>query len=131
MKEKMFQLATLAAKNAYAPYSKFYVGACVCAQNGELYSGCNVENAAYGLTLCAESGAISALIAAGQQKIRKVVIVSSADILCPPCGACRQRLFELADGNMAVHLYKMSGEYETLYIEDLLPHPFGSINLEK
>lgn len=131
MSDKMFQLAKAALKNAYAPYSKFHVGACLRAENGELYAGCNVENASYSLVLCAESSAISALISAGQKKITEVVITSSGDMLCPPCGACRQRLFELADGNIPVHLYKMSGEHKTLHMNDLLPHPFGSVNLDK
>lgn len=128
--KKMVALATKAYEQAYAPYSQFRVGACIRAQNDELFVGCNVENASYSLTLCAESTAIGAMISAGCQKIKEVVIVVPVKTLCPPCGACRNRIAELADGNIPVHLYNAAGEHQTLSINEFYPHPFGSFNLE-
>ncbi len=130
MKEKMFELAREAVTKAYAPYSRLQVVACVKADNDELFSGCNMENAVYGLTECAETGALMAMVRAGRKKIKEAVVTSSSEIVCPPCGACRQRLAELADGDIKIHLLHKNGQHKTFNLSELLPHPFGSINLE-
>lgn len=92
--EDMLKLAEDVSKNAYAPYSKFPVGACVLAENGKVYTGCNFENSSYGMTICAERNAVGSAIAAGERKIRAVAIYSPKMKNCTPCGACRQVLSE-------------------------------------
>lgn len=111
---------------AYAPYSDYQVGACFRAENGELYSGCNVENASYGMTLCAEAGALSALISAGNNKILEVALSCSGDQPCPPCGACRQRIAEFADLDTLIHLSNSKGDVTTMTFGELFPQPFNN-----
>lgn len=92
--EDMLKLAEEASKNAYAPYSKFQVGACVLAESGKIYTGCNFENSSYGMTICAERNAVGTAVAAGERKIKAVAIFSPKMKNCTPCGACRQVLSE-------------------------------------
>ncbi len=92
--EKMLELAELAAKNAYVPYSEFPVGACVLCESGNTYAGCNFENSSYGLTICAERNAVGTAIANGERKIKAIAIFSPNKKNCTPCGACRQVLSE-------------------------------------
>ena len=92
--EDMLKLAEEASKNAYAPYSKFQVGACVLAESGKIYTGCNFENSSYGMTICAERNAAGTAAAAGERKIKAVAIFSPKMKNCTPCGACRQVLSE-------------------------------------
>ena len=92
--EKMLELAELAAKNAYVPYSEFPVGACVLCESGNTYTGCNFENSSYGLTICAERNAVGTAIANGERKIKAIAIFSPNKKNCTPCGACRQVLSE-------------------------------------
>src|SRR5579862_6343991 len=96
-KEELLNLARAAQANAYAPYSKFRVGAAVLLENGDVFTGCNVENASYGLTNCAERSAIFAAVSklgGGNVKIRAVAVVNDHDVPCSPCGACRQVIAE-------------------------------------
>lgn len=90
----MLELAELAAKNAYVPYSEFPVGACVLCESGNTYTGCNFENSSYGLTICAERNAVGTAIANGERKIKAIAIFSPNKKNCTPCGACRQVLSE-------------------------------------
>lgn len=117
--------------NAYAPYSNFSVAACVRTQSGDLFAGCNVENASYNVGLCAESGAISAAIAQGHRQIVEVLVLVASHKICSPCGACRQRLLESASPNMTVHMCTLDGKYETATLAELLPHAFDAHNLEE
>ena len=119
--------------NAYAPYSKYHVGACVQAEDGTLFTGCNVENASYGLTNCAERSAIFALISAGKKKITAIAIVGSGEEIGSPCGACRQVIREFADPDTPIYLCdaKTQKVVETTNIEKLLPNSFGPEFLEK
>ena len=98
--EDMLKLAEDVSKNAYAPYSKFPVGACVLAESGKVYTGCNFENSSYGMTICAERNAVGSAIAAGEKKIKAVAIFSPKMKNCTPCGACRQVLseFQMEEG---------------------------------
>ena len=127
----LFDAANHVLDQAYAPYSNFHVGAALRAVDGSIHAGCNVENAAYSLVLCAESGAISSLIASGQQQIVEALVMADSEMLCPPCGACRQRLYELAkDEGVVVHLTtRDQAKYKALTIGELLPFAFGSRNL--
>ena len=114
-------------ERAYAPYSNFKVGCGIVTEDGQLYLGCNVENASYGLTLCAESGAISSMLADGGKCIDAVVIVSHADKPCTPCGACRQRLWEHGTAQTKVFLYtanSTSQAHQVYNLAELLPQPF-------
>lgn len=127
----MLTAAKAVLPHAYAPYSHFLVAACIRTKEGKLFSGCNVENAAFPLTLCAEANAIGSMFSAGRQKITEVLVLVSDENICPPCGACRQRLFECADANTCIHLCTISGKYESYTLTALLPFAFGPNNLEK
>jgi cytidine deaminase len=123
--EPLLDVARGALANAHAPYSRFRVGACVRAASGRLYAGCNVENASYGLTACAEGMAIGAMVAAGDREIAEVVILTERAELCPPCGRCRQQLAEFARPPVPVHLCGPEGVRLTTTLGELLPLAFG------
>lgn len=127
--EKLMNIAKEASKNAYCPYSKFSVGACLLYENGNIYSGCNVENSSYGLSLCAERNAISTAIASGEtSKISKIAIYSPKSSKCYPCGACRQWLQEFENGqDIQILLEDENGEILEYGINELLPHSFNLI----
>ncbi len=124
--EELLELAKKAAENAYAPYSKFKVGACALYENGNYYTGCNVENASYGLSLCAERNALSSALAAGEKsKLLKVAIYSPNTKLCSPCGACRQWIFEFENGqHVKIILEDEQDLIRSYCINELLPHNF-------
>lgn len=113
--------------HAYAPYSRFRVGAAVKAKGiGRIYGGCNVENASYGATICAERSAIMSMIAdAGRHDLEFVVIVTDADPVAVPCALCLQVMAEFAAPAMPVHLASVRGIEVTYTLGDLLPHPFS------
>lgn len=129
----MAKKACEAMKHAYAPYSKYHVGACVQAEDDTLFTGCNVENASYGLTNCAERTAIFSMVAAGKKKIKAIAIAGSGDELCTPCGACRQVIREFASQDTPIYLVDRKTEQvvETTNIKTLLPKSFGPDHLEK
>lgn len=122
--QQLFQIARRAMLNAYAPYSKFRVGAAVLAEDGKIYAGCNTENVSYPCGTCAETGAIAAMAAAGARKIAKILIVSDGKTLVTPCGACLQRIKEFADDNTEVILSDENENERILSIAELLPHAF-------
>jgi cytidine deaminase len=111
-------------RNAHAPYSRFKVGAALRAPSGAVYSGANVENAAYPQGQCAEASAIGALVAAGESEIAAVAVVSEQLDICPPCGGCRQRLSELARPETPVYLGRPGGGHRTFTVAELLPLSF-------
>jgi len=111
-------------KQAYAPYSSYHVGAAIRTVAGNIYAGCNVENAAYPLGNCAESSAIAAMIAAGECEIAEVFVMTKGGKPGTPCGGCRQRLAEFADAQMQVHCGLLTGETITYTLGELLPHSF-------
>jgi cytidine deaminase len=123
--EPMLELARAALAHAHAPYSRFRVGACLRAASGRLYAGCNVENASYGLTECAESVAIGAMVVAGDREITDILVVTERDAPCPPCGRCRQQLAEFARPHARVHLFGPHGQWLTTTLGELLPLAFG------
>jgi cytidine deaminase len=115
--------AKLASNNAYAPYSKFYVGACILFDDGSEYTGCNVENSSYGLSLCAERNAISSAVVHGQKgKLLAVAISSKNTTHCSPCGACRQWIYEF--NSEAEVVLENHDEIVVYKIKDLLPYAF-------
>ena len=121
--EKMLESAHLVRNRAYAPYSGFKVGASVLTKSNKIYAGCNVENASFGLTICAERNAIANAIACGEEEILALVIVSDAAKPAPPCGACRQVIAEFAD-DIPVILENLQGDRVQIYLNDLLPYQF-------
>ena len=129
MDQRLFAAASSAMERAYAPYSKFQVGAAILAGNGQIYSGCNVENAAYPNGSCAETGAIAAMVRDGVQQIREVVVIGRGDLLCTPCGGCRQRIREFAAPEIKIHVCGPEGLRRTFTREELLPASFGPENL--
>lgn len=129
--ELMLDVARQALANAHAPYSRFRVGACVRSVGGRLYAGCNVENASYPVTQCAEATAIGAMVAAGDRQIAEVVIVSDGAEPCPPCGRCRQQLSEFATATTRVHLCGPEGVRLTATLGELLPMAFGPNTLNR
>ena len=131
MDDKMLELARKSMARAYAPYSKFSVGAVVKGDNGKLYGGCNVENAAYPQGNCAEASAISAMILDGVQKLDEVVVIGEGDALVTPCGGCRQRIREFANPDTPIHICGPEGLRKTMTLDELLPFSFGPENLDK
>ncbi|MBN1684561.1 MAG: cytidine deaminase [Gammaproteobacteria bacterium] len=125
----MFDLAYTAMKKAYMPYSKFSVGACVKDENGNLYTGCNVENVSYSLTLCAEAVALGNLVVHGGKRITEVVIVASSDTIISPCGACRQRFREFCAPGVKIHMFNQKGNHKMRTIGELLPESFDTENM--
>ncbi len=127
--KQMFDVAVAARKHAHAPYSKFFVGACLRATSGKLYGGCNVENAAYPQSQCAEATAIGVMVAAGETQIAEILVVADAHGTVSPCGACRQRLREFAGDSVKVHMAGLEGVRETVTLGELLPRSFGPSHL--
>lgn len=120
--KRLVDLAKSASNNAYAPYSKYHVGAAVMVENGEIFTGCNIENASYGLTVCAERVAVFNAISKGHRKI-KYIAVYAKGILPYPCGACRQVIAEFGDPDTIVIV--SDGEKTEIYkLEELLPKTF-------
>jgi len=127
--DDMIAAARAVREKAYAPYSNFQVGACVRTKSGTLYSGANVENAAYPQGQCAEASAIGNMIAGGDSEIVEVVVIGGGDGLCTPCGGCRQRLNEFATSDTPVHVCGPEGLRKTFTLGELLPGAFGPKNL--
>ncbi len=120
--------AFAAMKNAYAPYSRFRVGAAVRTSTGQVIAGCNVENAAYGEALCAERVAIAAAVARGMKEFEEIAIASESDEPAAPCGSCRQTMSEFAP-DLKVTSYAKNGKQVTWQLSDLLPEAFASNHL--
>ena len=127
--EKMFEEAKKIRLKAYVPYSSFKVGVALLTENEKIIVGCNVENAAYPQSQCAEATAIGNLISQGFSKIKEVVVIGSGNLLCSPCGGCRQRLREFASLDVHIHMCNSEGHLKTSTLKELLPDSFGPENL--
>jgi len=127
---EMIAQGRLMMDRAHAPYSNFRVGAVLKGANGKLYAGCNVENASYPESCCAESSAISVMVADGEKKIAEVLVMADADDLVTPCGGCRQKLREFASDTVPVYLCGPDGLRHTVTLGDLLPLSFGPDHLK-
>ena len=123
--EALIAAAKDARLNAHAPYSNFRVGAALRAASGRIFGGCNVENATYGLTVCAERVAIFKAISEGERGFDAIAVVTDADSLTPPCGACRQLIWEFC-GDVPVVLANLKGKTETMQMRELFPKPFDA-----
>lgn len=129
--EKLTEIAKEARENAYAPYSNFKVGACVLTEDGNIYKGCNIENASFGLTVCAERVAMFNAYSEGERKLKAIAVVADTDGPVSPCGACRQVMMELGGEDMVVILSNMKGDHAIMTVKDLLPGAFTSKDMEK
>lgn len=127
--DKLIRAAQTAMQNAYAPYSKFSVGAAVQTDTGNIYAGCNVENAAYPIGQCAEASAIGAMVTGGERTIVAVAVAGRGDALCTPCGGCRQRIREFAADEVPVLICDENSLRHETTIGELLPLSFGPDNL--
>jgi cytidine deaminase len=128
--EKLISAAREASRNAYCPYSRFAVGAAVLDEHDRVFTGCNVENASFGLTICAERNAVFQAIGAGARQIKAVAVYTPTDEATAPCGACRQVLFEF--GPAASVLCACAGQAPLLFnLAELLPSAFGPISLSR
>ncbi len=126
--ETLISAATQARENAHAPYSNFRVGAALRATSGRIFGGCNVENATYGLTVCAERIAIFKAISEGERGFDAISVVTDTDALTPPCGACRQLIWEFC-GDIPVIMANLKGRVEIMQMQNLFPRPFDSSHL--
>ena len=130
--EALFQAAKGARAHAYAPYSKFAVGAAVRVATGEIFAGCNVENASYPVGICAEAGALAAMVAAGHRAIVEALVLGDgASGLVTPCGACRQRLREFGQPSMPIHIADPKAVQASFTLDALLPQAFGPTQLDE
>jgi cytidine deaminase len=128
---KLVDAAVKARLTAYAPYSKFLVGAAVMDEHGKIHMGCNVENSAYPEGTCAEAGAIASLAISGARKIVEVAVVGAGSGLVTPCGGCRQKIREFAGPDVKIHVCDDLGNIKrTFTLEELLPSSFGPDNLD-
>lgn len=123
--KELIEAARAVRENAYAPFSEFRVGAALETDDGEIISGCNVESASYGLTVCAERVAIWKAISQGRRKIVKIAVVADTEELTPPCGVCRQIIWEFG-GDIPVVFANLNGKIETVQMRDLLPRAFDT-----
>lgn len=131
----LYETAHAARVCAYAPYSGFTVGAALLSGSGTVFAGCNIENAAYPLGLCAEAAALAALISAGEREVRAVLVLAGAasapQLLCTPCGGCRQRLAEFAAPETPIHVCGPEGLRQRFTLSELLPHGFSAATLAR
>ena len=121
--EDLIQAATKARGMSYSPYSKFAVGAAILTKSGKVFTGCNVENRSFRLTICAEQSAVAAAVSAGEKEFAKIAVVTDLTKPAMPCGACRQTLGEF-NSDLEVITANLEGAKETTTLAELLPHPF-------
>jgi cytidine deaminase len=127
----LLEAATAVRKRAHAPYSRFKVGAALRSSSGAVYVGCNVENAALPEGTCAETGAIAAMIAAGDSRIAEVLVIADCPEPVPPCGGCRQRLSEFAGQDVRVTLCTTDGKSKVMTMAELLPGVFTAAHMDR
>ena len=127
--QELVAVALRARENAYAPYSRFRVGAALECADGTVYTGCNVENAAYGSSICAERTALVKAVSEGRRAFTRLAVAGDSGDPCWPCGACRQMLYEFAPG-LRVLAARGDGAFETATLGQLMPHGFGPLSLQ-
>ncbi len=129
--EDLLAAAREAMSHAYAPYSGHCVGAALRTRSGRIYTGCNVENAAYPQGWCAETSALAAMVNGGECEVAEVLVMADGEGICTPCGGCRQKLSEFADPAIVVHAAGPEGVRASFTLAELLPHRFGAENLPR
>jgi cytidine deaminase len=127
--EELVEYAKKAMQHSYSPYSKFAVGAALVTEDNEIILGCNIENASYGLSNCAERTAIFKGVSEGKRRFKKLIVIGNTDGPISPCGACRQVINEFCPPDMPVVLANLKGELKTMTVAQLLPYAFGPENL--
>ena len=127
----LLEAATAVRDQAYAPYSRFKVGAAIRSTSGAVYVGCNVENVAYPEGTCAEAGAIAAMVAAGETEIAEVLVIADSPDPVPPCGGCRQKLAEFAKGDVKLTMATTDGASTTVTVADILPGAFTAGHMDR
>ncbi|RID91791.1 cytidine deaminase [Gemmobacter lutimaris] len=127
----LLHAATAVRENAYAPYSRFKVGAALRGASGAVYAGCNVENVAYPEGTCAEAGAIAAMVAAGETRFTEALVIADSPDPVPPCGGCRQKLAEFAAGDVPVTLCTTEGAQMRTSVAELLPGRFSAVHMDR
>ena len=130
IQENLFIQAKNARLNAYTPYSCFKVGAAVLSEKNNIYASCNVENVSYPCGTCAEAGAIASMVAGGDQKIKKILVVADSEVLIKPCGACLQRILEFSTEETVIYLADLEGIKQSYKMVDLLPISFNEKGLK-
>jgi cytidine deaminase len=125
MEDPLIEAALKARENAHAPFSHFKVGAALQEKDGRVFTGCNIESASYGLTLCAERVAVFKAASEGARKFVRIVVAADTTILAPPCGACRQILWEFCD-DACLTLVNLAGQRQDMQISDIFPRPFDA-----
>ena len=119
----LISMAAETMANSYSPYTRFKVGVAIECADGSVFKGCNVENAAFGATICAEAAAVAAAVSAGHSDFKRIAIISDANSYCFPCGACRQLLYEFSP-DLEVLSVRADGRYVSYSLPSLLPMPF-------
>ena len=127
----LLEAATNVRIRAYAPYSRFKVGAALRSTSGAVHIGCNVENVAYPEGTCAEAGAIAAMIAAGDTRIAEICVIADSPAPVPPCGGCRQKIAEFADPSVTITMHTTAGKSLTMTVADLLPGRFSAAHMAR
>lgn len=127
--DELIKEAKIAREKAYAPYSKFKVGAALLTADGKVYHGCNIENASFGLTNCAERTAIFKALSEGEKNFSLLAVVADTEGPISPCGACRQVILEHCPKDMKIVLTNLKGDILTMFVKDLLPYAFSSGDL--
>ena len=125
MPDPLLEAAIAVRSHAHAPFSGFKVGAAVEDSEGRIHTGCNVENATYGLTVCAERVAVFKGVSEGARRFKRIAVAADTDVLTPPCGACRQILWEFC-GDVELVLTNLKGKTEIFRLKDLFPRPFDA-----
>lgn len=128
--EKLLQLAKEARQQAYVPYSKFPVGAAIITKDGKVYQGCNIENASFSLTNCAERTAIFKAVSEGETAFEAIAVIADTAGPVSPCGACRQVMVEFCEPTMPVYLTNLNGDVQQTTVGDLLPGAFTTEDLQ-
>jgi len=129
-KNSLIEQSKIAREKAYVPYSNFQVGAALLAEDGTVYGGCNIENAGYSMTNCAERTAFFKAVSEGVKKFKAIAIVADTDGPCAPCGACRQVMAEFCDPKMPVYLTNLKGAVQETTVDELLPFAFSPEDLK-
>jgi len=127
----LLEAATKVRENAYAPYSRFKVGAAIRAASGTIYTGVNVENVAYPEGTCAEAGAIAAMVAAGETELVEVLVIADSPTPVPPCGGCRQKLVEFGKGEVRLTMCTTDGASRTMTLAEVLPGRFDASHMDR
>ncbi len=125
MKDKLIQTAKNALDYAYVPYSTFKVGAALVAKSGNIYSGCNIENASYPLTCCAERTAIFKAVSEGEKELVEMAVIADSEGPVSPCGACRQVMTEFFSPDAIIYLTNLTGDLKVTTVKELLPYSFS------